>query len=63
MSLINEVKQDLFTVKGLAVTFITNMIVVGILGSWIFFNVQVLGNDVALSLPSSDSVAHLGKRR
>lgn len=56
MSLINEVKQDLFTIKGLAVTVLTDLIIIGLLGSWIFINVEVLGSEVALSLPSSESV-------
>ncbi|NCX94458.1 MAG: hypothetical protein EBX40_07260 [Gammaproteobacteria bacterium] len=56
MSLINEVKQDLFTIKGLAVTLLTDLIIIGLLGSWIFINVEVLGNDVAMSLPTSEAV-------
>lgn len=56
MSLINEVKQDLFTIKGIAVTLLTDLIIIGLLGSWIFINVEVLGNEVALSLPNTESV-------
>jgi hypothetical protein len=56
MSLINEVKQDLFTIKGLAVTLLTDLIIIGLLGCWIFINVEVLGNDVAMSLPTSEAV-------
>lgn len=56
MSLINEVKQDLFTIKGLAVTVLTDLIIIGLLGSWIFINVEVLGNEVALSLPNTEAV-------
>lgn len=56
MSLINEVKQDLFTIKGVAVTLLTDLIIIGLLGSWIFINVEVLGNEVALSLPNTESV-------
>lgn len=56
MSLINEVKQDLFTIKGLAVTLLTDLIIIGLLGSWIFINVEVLGNEVALSLPNTEAV-------
>lgn len=62
MSLINEVKQDLFTIKGIAVTLITDMIIIGILGSWIFVNVQVLGNDVSVSVPSSQALSTLRRR-
>jgi hypothetical protein len=63
MSLINEVKQDLFTIKGLAVTVLTDLIIVGLLGSWIFINVEVLGNEVALSLPNSESVQAYNRRK
>lgn len=63
MSLITEIKQDLFTVKGIAVTLITDMIVLGILGSWMFFNVHVMGNDVMLSVPSTKDVQELSRRR
>lgn len=63
MSLINEVKQDLFTLKGIAVTLLTDLIVIGIMGSWIFINVQVLGNDVAISLPSSEAVQSYNRRK
>jgi hypothetical protein len=56
MSLINEIKQDLFTIKGLAVTVLTDLILIGLAGSWIFINVEFLGNDAAISLPSSDAV-------
>lgn len=63
MSLINEVKQDLFTLKGIAVTLLTDLIVIGMLGSWIFINVQVLGNDVAISLPSQESVQSYNRRK
>lgn len=63
MSLITEIKQDLFTFKGIAVTLITNMIVLGVLGSWMFFNVHVMGNDVVLSVPSSKDVQELSRRR
>lgn len=63
MSLITDIKQDLFTLKGIAVTLITDMIVLGILGSWMFFNVHVMGNDVVLSVPSSKDVQELSRRR
>jgi|688.fasta_scaffold02764_29 hypothetical protein len=63
MSLVNEIKQDLFTFKGVAVTIITDMIVLGVLGSWMFFNVHVMGNDVTLSVPSSKDVQELSRRR
>lgn len=63
MSLITEIKQDLFTLKGIAVTLITDMIVLGILGSWMFFNVHVMGNDVVLSVPSTKDVQELSRRR
>lgn len=55
MSLVNEIKQDLFTLKGLGVTVITDLIVVGALGAWIFFNVQVMGNDVEIPMPSKSA--------
>jgi len=63
MSLVNDIKQDLFTFKGIAVTLITDMIVLGVLGSWMFFNVHVMGNDVELSVPSSRDVQELTSRR
>lgn len=62
MSLINEVKQDLFTIKGLAVTVLTDLIIIGLLGSWIFINVEVLGNEVAMSLPNTETVQSLRRR-
>lgn len=63
MSLINEVKQDLFTIKGLAVTVLTDLIIIGLLGSWIFINVEVLGNEVALSLPNTEAVQSYSRRK
>jgi hypothetical protein len=63
MSIITEIKQDLFTLKGFAVTVITDMIVLGVLGSWMFFNVHVMGNDVVMSVPSSKDVQELSRRR
>jgi hypothetical protein len=63
MSLVTEIKQDLFTLKGLAVTVITDMIVLGVLGSWMFFNVHVMGNDVVMSVPSSKDMQELTRKQ
>lgn len=67
MSLINDVKQDLFTLKGVCVTLLTNLVVLGALCTWIFVNVKVLGHDVSIGVPSADAMRSdeksEGKRR
>lgn len=55
--LIANIKADLFTLRGIGVTIVTNLIVAGALSLWIFVNVQVLGNDVAVSVPSKAAMA------
>lgn len=50
MSLVNEIKQELFTLKGIGVTVVTNLILIGLAAAWILINVNFLGNDVALNL-------------
>ena len=36
----------LFTPQGLIVTVIHDLIILGLVGGWIFFQVQIMGNDV-----------------
>lgn len=55
LGFIGSVKQDLFTLHGLAVTILTNLILAGALGGYIFFRVQILGKDVALSVPDAEA--------
>ncbi len=43
------VKQMLFTLPGLLVTVIHDLILVGILATFVWFQVQVLGNDVIVN--------------
>lgn len=50
MSLINEIKADVFTVKGLGVWLVTTLLFMGIAGAWILVNVNFLGNEVAMTL-------------
>lgn len=38
----------LFTLEGVIVTVIHDLIILGLLSGWIFFQVQVMGNDVNL---------------
>lgn len=57
MSLINEIKGDLFTLRGLGVTAVTNLILAGALAAYVFVRVEVLGEDVALSVPSRATIA------
>lgn len=50
MSLVAEIKSDLFTVKGLGVWLLTSLVFVGVAGSWIVINVNFLGNDTAFTM-------------
>jgi hypothetical protein len=64
MDFLNEIKKELFTIKGICITLLTNLVLVGLMSTWVFINVQVLGNDVALSVPSSEAMQNqLAKRR
>lgn len=36
----------LFTVEGIKVTILHNLILLGLLGVWMFVNVKILGNEV-----------------
>lgn len=36
----------LFTMEGIVVTIIHDLILLGLLSGWIFFQVQVMGNDI-----------------
>lgn len=53
--MLDNIKNNLFTISGLITSLIHCLIVVGILCSWMFFNVQVLGNEVAFSVPDYEN--------
>lgn len=50
MSLINDIKGDLFTLRGLGVWFLTTLVFSGLGALWIIINVNFLGNDVAVTM-------------
>jgi len=41
--------KSIFTLQNLVAWFVINLILLGFLGSWVFINVKVLGNDVEIS--------------
>lgn len=41
----DEIKRNLFTIPGVIITLIHVFIAVGVITSWIFFQVQIMGND------------------
>lgn len=55
-TLVGEVKLILFTPASVAVAIMYATMLCGFLSMWMFFNVQVLGNDVAFSMPSSSGI-------
>lgn len=52
----DSIKNNLFTLSGFITSLIHFMLVVGVLASWIFFNIQFMGNDVSLSLPGRQAM-------
>lgn len=55
--MLENIKKNLFTIHGLITSIIHALIIVGALASWVFFQVQVLGNTVSVggSAPSAVS--------
>jgi len=45
--------KSIFTIQNLVAWFVINLMLLGFLGSWVFINVRVLGNDVAIAAFSS----------
>lgn len=46
--MLENIKKNLFTLHGLITSIIHGLIVVGALATWVFFQVQVLGNVVSV---------------
>lgn len=53
-AIVAEVKTQLFTTSGIISSFVHLMILVGVLSSWVMFNIKVLGHDVSVSTPVYD---------
>lgn len=54
--MMQEIKQNLFTIHGILTSAIHLLIIVGGLSSWIFFRVQVMGQDVSMSFPTEQGM-------
>jgi len=61
-TLVGEVKMILFTPASVAVALMYATMVCGVLSMWMFFNVQVMGNDVSFSMPSEQAIHERVKR-
>lgn len=59
--MLQNIKENLFTIHGLLTSVLHGLIVVGLLATWVFVNVQVLGNDVAISVPSAETFRGKGR--
>ncbi len=60
--MIQKIKEDLFTPSSIVIAIIYGLIVSGAVSAWLFWNVQVMGNDIAMSVPSKTSMSrYLGK--
>jgi hypothetical protein len=57
-----RVKKDLFTPKGIMVTVITDLVVIGIAAAWVLVNVNFLGNDVAMTFAPDVPPVKTGRR-
>lgn len=51
-----HIKNNLFTLHGVLTSLLHVLIVVGMLSSWVFVRVEVLGDDVSLSLPTPAAI-------
>lgn len=51
-----QIKQNMFTIHGAITSVIHFMIIVGMLASWVFVKVQILDEEVALSVPSATAM-------
>jgi hypothetical protein len=60
--IMNLLKQ-IFTINNLVAWFVINMFVLGTVGSWIFFNVKVLGADTEITTLDEDAVRDALKKR
>ena len=49
----SKVKENLFTLHGLITSVIHGLIIVGALASYVYFQVSIMGNDVAMETLSS----------
>ncbi len=49
---------QLFTLEGIKVTVIHNLIVLGFGLTWVFINVVFLGNDVTVKIPDKKTMKH-----
>lgn len=54
--MLEQIKSNLFTLHGLITSVIHATLVIGILSSWVFFRVQVMGEDVSISVPSASAM-------
>ncbi len=59
----NLLKQ-IFTLQNIIAWFVINMFVLGTLGSWIFFNIKVLGAETAqINMLDDDAMRDVLKRK
>lgn len=52
-----EAKDKFFTLYKLFWFSVYNLMLIGILSTWVFVNVRVLGNDIEINTPSAKSFA------
>lgn len=55
-ALVEQVKIILFTPASVFVALMYAAMAVGVVSCWIFVNVQILGSDVSMSLPSETAM-------
>jgi hypothetical protein len=53
--MMDAIRSGLFTIHGVVVTIIHDLILLGLLAGWIFLQVQVMGNDVAIGVGTAKS--------
>ena len=58
----NLLKQ-IFTINNLVAWFVINMFVLGTVGSWIFFNIKILGANTEISTLDTDAMSDAQKKR
>lgn len=54
----HNMNVQLFTLEGIKVTVIHNLIVLGFGLTWVFINVVFLGNDVTVKIPDKKTMKH-----
>lgn len=54
----HNMEVKLFTLEGIKVTVVHNLILLGFALTWVFINVVFLGNDVTVKIPDKKTMKH-----